>query len=149
MPNDARLNTSILQHPKIKKLNRRFGPQGPLSFIALILWAAANRSDGDLTGMDADDIELAIDWPQNPGAFFEALIDLHLLDEVEPGHYVIHDWVDHNPWAAGSDNRSDRARFAALARRYGRKKATEMMPEYARSEESNPATARTPKRDEK
>lgn len=150
MSNDARLNTSILQHPKIKKLNRKFGPQGPLSFIALILWVAANRSDGDLMGMDADDIELAIDWPLDPGALFEALIDLHLLDEVEPRHYVIHDWADHNPWAAGSDNRSDRARFAALTKRYGREKAVEMMPEYAQRLEpgQRPRDARDDKQTE-
>ena len=92
MSNDARLNTGILQHPKIKKLSRKFGSQGPLSFIALILWMAGNRPDGDLMGMDADDIEIAIDWPLNPGAFFDAIIDLHLLDEMEPGHYVIPDW---------------------------------------------------------
>ncbi len=127
MSNDARLNTGILQHPKSKKLNRKFGPQGPLSFIALILWAAANRPDGDLAGMDADDIELAIDWPLDPGIFFEALIQLRLLDEIEPGHYLIHDWQDHNPWAAGSENRSQQARFAALVKRYGRAKAEQMI----------------------
>ena len=93
MSNDVSLNSNILQNPKIKKLSRQFGPLGPLSFIALILWAAAYRADGDLVGMDADDIEIAIDWPLDPGAFSDALIDLHLLDETEPKHYVIHDWV--------------------------------------------------------
>ncbi len=132
MANDARLNTNILQHPKIKKLNRKFGPQGPLSFIALILWVAGNRPDGDLMGMDADDIEMAIDWPLVPGELFGTLLNLRLVDEVTPNHYVIHDWEEHNPWVAGSEDRSERARYNALIKHHGVEYARMQMPDFAK-----------------
>ncbi|MBU2788450.1 hypothetical protein HFQ13_09620 [Acidithiobacillus sp. VAN18-1] len=106
MATDARLNVGILQHPKIKKLGYRLGPQGPLSYIALILWVAANKPDGDLSGMEADDIELAIDWPEEPGVFFNALIEFRLLDETNPGHYAMHGWAERNPWVAGRGGRA-------------------------------------------
>ena len=131
MANDARLNTGILQHPKIKKLGRKFGPQGPLSFIALILWVAGNRPDGDLMGMDADDIEIAIDWPLVPGELVGTLLHLRLVDEVAPNHYVIHDWEEHNPWVAGSEDRSERARYNALIKHHGVEYARKLMPEFA------------------
>ncbi|MBU2804273.1 hypothetical protein HF668_03705 [Acidithiobacillus ferridurans] len=129
MSSDARLKTNILQHPKIKKLYRRFGAEGPLRFISLILWAASNRPDGNLSGMQNEDIELCVDWPLFVGEFVATLIDVGLLDG-EPGNFVIHDWADHNPWADGESDRRDRAKFAALAKHYGTKYACDKMPDY-------------------
>jgi len=127
---DARISTGLPGHPKTKKLARRLGPTGPLGCIYLFLWVAANRSDGDLAGMTDEDIELAVDWTGDEGAFVEAMMSVRFL-EGDPGMRRIHDWAEHNPWAAGADTRSERARWAALCKQYGRREAARLMPEYA------------------
>ncbi|MDY4297537.1 MULTISPECIES: hypothetical protein [unclassified Xanthomonas] len=127
---DARISTGFPGHPKTKKLARKLGPSGPLGCIYLFLWAAANRSDGDLAGMSDEDIELAVDWAGQDGEFVRAMADVGFLDGAE-GSRIIHAWADHNPWAAGAEARSEKARWAALCKQRGRKEAAKLMPEYA------------------
>lgn len=127
---DCRISTTLPGHPKMKKLRRRLGPGGPLGIIYLFIHAAANLPDGDLSGMSDEDIELAADWDGEDGAFVAAARDVRFLDG-EPGAYRIHDWQDHQPWATGSEDRSQSARWAALCKRYGRNGAAERMPDYA------------------
>lgn len=130
MPSDARLNTGLAGHHKTKKLMRRLGPAGPWGLVCLFLWAAANRTDGDLAGMSAEDIELAADWTGEPDALVIALREVGFLDG-EAGSLKIHDWAEHNPWAAGAEDRAESSRWAALCKRYGRQGAAERMPDYA------------------
>lgn len=127
---DARISTGLPGHPKTLKLIRRLGPGGGWNLVCLFLWAAANRSNGDLGGMDGEDIELAAGWQGGPGEFGAALIDIGFLDGAE-GSYTIHDWADHNPWAAGAEARSEKSRFAALCKQHGRRDAAILMPDYA------------------
>jgi hypothetical protein len=129
---DARIATALPQHPKTKKLFRRLGAAGPLGCIYLFLWAAANRSDGDLSGMTDEDIELAVDWNGDAGAFVSAMSEVGFLDGPESQRFI-HDWEEHNPWAAGSKSRSEKARWAALCMRHGSAEAARIMPEYAAS----------------
>jgi len=114
---DIRLMTSFPRHPKIRRLKMRLGAEAVLSLITLWLFARENRPDGKLTGMNEEDIELAAEWSGKPGALVEALADPDrpLLDLVD-GVYVIHDWEENNPWAAGARERSEHARRAAKAR---------------------------------
>lgn len=130
MATDARLSTSLPSHPKTKKLVRQLGAQAGWSLICLILWAASNRSDGDLSGMDDDDIELAADWDGEPGAFIAALRRIRFVDG-EDGDTQIHDWTEHQPWAAGSEARSLKARWNAVKRHHGEHAADREVPEYA------------------
>lgn len=127
---DARVNVSIVTHPKTKKLKRKLGDSGPWGLICLFLWAAANRSDGKLTGMTAEDVELAVDWAGDDGAFVATLVAVGFLDG-EDGSYAIHDWAEHNPWSAGAGARSEKAKWLALCKHHGRDKAAELMPAYA------------------
>jgi hypothetical protein len=127
---DARVSVTLAEHPKTKKLIRRHGQAAAWNLVRLFLHAAANRPDGDLSGMDDDDIEIAADWLGDPGAFVAALIEVRFLDG-EAGSYCIHDWNEHNPWAAQSDMRADRARWANLVRHHGPGEAARLMPEYA------------------
>ena len=129
---DARVKVTLPDHPKTKKLIRRCGQAGAWNLIRLFLFATANRPDGNLSGMDSDDIEIAADWQGDPGAFVAALVDVRFL-VGEPGAFSINDWADHNPWAAGSERRSDKAKFNALKRHHGEKYAIDSMPEYAAS----------------
>lgn len=127
---DARISTGLPGHPKTKKLARRLGAEGPLGCIYLFLWTAANRSNGDLSGMTDEDIELAIDWAGDEGAFVAAMAEVGFIEGAE-GERVIHDWAEHNPWAAGAEARSEKSRWAALCKQHGRKEAARLMPEYA------------------
>lgn len=127
---DARLSTGLPAHPKTKKLIRRVGEGGAWALVCLVLWARANRPDGDLSGMTGEDIELAVDWRGEADALVTALVAVGFLDGTD-GTYQLHDWAEHQPWSAGSEHRSDRAKWAALCRREGRESAAAKMPEYA------------------
>lgn len=127
---DARISTGLPSHPKTKKLIRRLGPAAGWHLVCMFLWVAANRSDGDLSGMAAEDIELAADWSGDGGAFVTGMADVGFLDGEE-GARSIHDWADHNPWAAGASARSEKSRWAALRKHHGQADAVRMMPEYA------------------
>lgn len=127
---DARISVGLPAHPKTKKLIRRLGEGGAWRLVCLFLWVAQSRPDGDLSGMTGEDIELAADWQGEEGSFIKALIEVGFVDGEEGAH-SIHDWQEHNPWAAGADARSEKARWIALCKHHGRLKAAEMMPEYA------------------
>ena len=127
---DARINAALPDHPKTKKLIRRLGQGAAWNLTRLFLWAAANRPDGRLSGMSDEDIEIAVDWLGEPGVFVVACADVRFLDGGE-GNRSIHDWAEHNPWAAGSVKRSEKAKWAALCKQHGRPEAAQMMPEYA------------------
>lgn len=130
MPTDARIATALPRHHKTKKLIRRHGQAAGWNLICLILYAAENRPNGDLAGMSDEDIESAADWAGEPGVLARSLAELRFLDGREFG-YKMHDWAEWNPWAAGSEERSEQARWAALCRRLGRVAAAARMPEYA------------------
>ncbi|WP_220084253.1 hypothetical protein [Stenotrophomonas maltophilia] len=128
---DARISVGLPGHPKTKKLARRLGAAGPLYCIYLFLWATANRSDGDLSGMTDEDIELAIDWTGEEFAFVRGMADAGFLDGEE-GQRRIHDWDEHNPWAAGASSRSQKAKWANLCKYQGKEEAERKMPAYAK-----------------
>lgn len=131
MNHDVRIAVGLRNHHKTKKLHRRLGADGVLALVWLLLWAGQNRPDGDLAGMSDEDIELAVDWSGDEGALVSALQEVRFLDG-EPGARRIHDWTDHNPWAAGAEARSEKSRWAALCKQRGRAEAARLMPEYAK-----------------
>lgn len=113
MNTDIRLSVGFWQHHKTRKTAKRLGLEGVRSLQILWLWTALNRPDGNLYGMDWEDIELTADWQGEERAFFDFCLGLW-IDETPKG-YVIHDWKDHNSWASEADERSDKARFSRLA----------------------------------
>lgn len=131
MATDARFSTNLASHPKVKKLRRRLGAEGCWAWVCLVLWVASDRSDGDLAGMSDEDIELSADWGGEEGDLVRVLSELRMLDG-DAGERSIHDWAEHNPWAAGAGARSDKSRWAALCKQHGRAEAARQMPEYAR-----------------
>lgn len=129
---DARINTALPSHPKTKKLLRALGPDGGWYLVRLFLWATENRSDGDLSGMADDDIELAIDWPGDVGAFVMQLAAVGFIDG-DAGGRRIHDWSEHNPWAAGAKQRSIKAQWNAAKRHHGEAAADRLVPDHRAS----------------
>src|ERR1019366_7374908 len=115
MADDARISTALPWHPKTRKLRKRLGVEGCWALLCLFLWVADNRADGNLAGLSDEDIELAADWNGEAGAVVLALAEVGFLDGPVDSR-IVHDWQDHNPWAAGRGQRVEAARKAALAR---------------------------------
>ena len=113
---DFRVSTTVFENLKIRKLKRRLGAGGLLALFQLWAYVATQRPDGNLSGMDANDIEEVANWDGEQGAFYCALVDLKFIDEAESDYCVIHDWIKHNGWVAGSNARSDAARLLRYAR---------------------------------
>lgn len=120
MTDDVRISVGLPGHPKTKKLRRRLKGEGCWSLVCLLLWTGKERWDGTLYGMTDEDIELAADWNGEPGAFVSALLEVRFLDG-EPGLRAIHDWQEHNPYAASKGERIEKGKQAAAAR-WGNKK---------------------------
>jgi len=115
MNKDFRVAVSLPTHPKSIKLMRRCGDRSFYCLIRLWAYVALNRPDGDLTGLDIDDIEIAADWNGQCSEFYQALLDFRFLDKTDDGLFV-HDWEDHNGYAAHAEDRSMKARKAAFAK---------------------------------
>ena len=125
---DIRINVDFFQHPKTIKLERRLGLGGVTALLQLWMWAAKNRPDGELRDMDEEDIEIAAGWRSDPTSdpdqdrgFAATLADLRWLDIQQKGSrtiYSLHDWAEHNPWAAETTTRSDWARLLKMADKY-------------------------------
>ncbi len=113
MNTDIRLSVGFWQHPKTKKTVMRLGLEGIRSLQILWLWASVNRSDGVLSGMDWEDIELTADWQGEERTFFDLCLGMW-IDETPEG-YVLHDWQEHNPWQAEAEARKEQARANALS----------------------------------
>jgi hypothetical protein len=113
---DIRLQVSFRDHPKRIKLERRLGAAGALALIDLLLSVAQSKPDGCLRGWSDEDIAIAAKWDGEPEEFVSTLAELHFLDRYEGGSYCVHDWTQHNGYAAGAPERSERARAAARAR---------------------------------
>jgi hypothetical protein len=140
MTTDIRISVEFWDHPKTIKLEKHLGLEAVKSLQILWIWAAKNRPDGVLVNMDDEDVELAAKWSGETGKFTAELVDLNFLESHEirkPNvtlttvndsfnenqrrcsgvkiRYSIHSWRSHNPWAAESKNRSEKARFSRLA----------------------------------
>ena len=124
MNNDIRLSVEFFDHPKTVKLQRRLGVGAVICLQRLWIWTAQNRSNGVLSGIDCEDVEIAAKWDGEPGEFCQTLVDLRFIDETD-GVYALHDWCEHQEYASKEEERKDRARRAADAR-WGNKNASGM-----------------------
>lgn len=110
------------------------GPQGVLSLIDLWLSTAQNRTKGILFGMSEEDIALDAQWPGDPKTFCAGLVNAGFLEkqcfkmqaacnpqcseQCSPQCYVykVHDWEHRQPFAFYAQERSSKAREAAITR---------------------------------
>lgn len=112
---DIRLSLEFFDHPKVGKLERRLGLEAVVCLLKLWGWAAKNRPNGKLEGLDVEDVEFVARWKGSDGEFVATLLALRLLDEVDGG-FAVHDWEEHQAYASKSEERSSKARKAAEAR---------------------------------
>lgn len=113
---DIRLNISFWDHWKTISLKERLGLEAIESLQRLWCFAAANKPDGQLSGLSATAIEMACRWTGKPGTLVEALLELRFLDKVG-SCYALHDWREHNAFVATFPERSVRAK-KAISRRW-------------------------------
>lgn len=128
---DLRIDASLVTHPKTKKLRRLAGDAAFVSLIAI--WAFARRhkaATGSFAGMPDDEIEDAAEWSGAPGSFISAMIAARFMSGA-PGARQLHDWTEHQPYAAGSEARSLQARWAAVCKWRGPAAADIEVPGWA------------------
>lgn len=118
MNTDIRLSVDFYSSLKVRKLIKRLGADGVVSLLKLWIWCAKERPTGVLSKCAKDDIDLVADWNgDSPNEFADTLIELGFLDiDAESGEYVIHDWIENNPYAAEAAARSDCGRLNRLKR---------------------------------
>lgn len=150
MAEDARISTAFPSHHKTQKVRRRLGIEGCWHLMCLFLWAANSESywHGDLSGMSDEDIEINCGWQGEVGSLVKVLKEVGYLDGEE-NHRVIHDWADHNPYAAGRGRRIERSR-KANDRKYNRhpkddiKESLDAPTVKTKDRPATPATPATP-----
>jgi hypothetical protein len=117
MNTDFRVSVDFFMHHKTKKLKKRAGDAGIMSLLRLWAYVAKIKPDGDISSMSAEDIEIAADWDGEGKVFVNAALDAGFLEEYE-GEYYLYHWVENNPWAAESVERSDKARLSVMASKF-------------------------------
>lgn len=114
MNTDIRISVTLKNHPKLRRLTKRIGLVAMQCLVYLWIEAAQSKPDGELTGWDEEDIAYVSGWEGNSLRYVNALMESGLVEKAD-GHYRIHDWAEHQPWAVGAKERSERARRAGLA----------------------------------
>jgi len=141
MNKDIRIIVSLPDHHKTNKLIRRVGEGAFRCLIRLWCYAAENRPNGILSGMDAIDIAIASGWGGNEQEWIDALASTGWIDIAED-EIILHDWEVHNTYAFHAEERSEKARNAAKAkwaRRNGATgNATSINEDNPKHEGSNP-----------
>ena len=115
MNKDIRLSIGFFNSIKTKRLQAKLGDAGIISLQKLWIYTAVHKPKGVLSGYDPDSIEMAAEWAGAEGLFVDTLLSLSFLEKTDNG-YSIHDWEEHNGYAAHSDERVNRAKKGASAR---------------------------------
>ena len=129
MADDIRFSVNFWTHPKTVKLSRKGGLEAVRSLQILWCFCAQERTDGVLSGMDAEDIEIAADWQGDEGRLVELLVAGNWLERLEDGTYALHGWEERQAYVSKAESRKEQARVAAEARWRKRRGVHEHMPD--------------------
>lgn len=120
MNTDIRIEVGFFGHRKTMKLQRVLGDHGVMSLMRLWVYAAVHHPDGDLSGLDDDDIELAATFNGQRGDFVRTLRELGWLDG-KTKRLTLHGWVERQPYAASQPDRKSMAEHNSHVRWHVRK----------------------------
>ena len=132
MNSDIRLSVDFFSHHKTKKVLRKLGAEGVVCLVQLFCYTGKFRPEGRLEGMDAADISDAVDWKGDAEEFVATLCEASFLERCDEGVYIIHEWEEHNPWAAGAAERSLAASKAGKASAKKRAKSANISTDVQR-----------------
>lgn len=115
MNRDIRVNCDFFDNPKAVRLQNRLGAHGIVALIRLWTFAGKHRCNGTFSNMTEDDLISAAGWNKRRGDLLATLVEVGLFDDLGES-YAIHDWYDHNSFAANALERSRQARNASEKR---------------------------------
>lgn len=133
MADDIRFSVNFWQHPKTIKLTRKGGLEAVRSLQILWCFCAQERTDGILSGMDIDDIEIAADWRGEPGRLIELLLNGNWLERLQDGTYALHGWEERQAYVSKTQSRKEQAKTAAEKRWQKMRGVQPAMPDDAMS----------------
>jgi hypothetical protein len=120
MNTDIRVDVGFLDHWKTETLISECGADSVLSLIRIWIFAAQNKPTGRLFGIKSTMIERVAKWRGEGGKLLNCLTDLRFIEQDADGVWCLHDWEEHNPYAAHAEWRKERAKKANSARWKGR-----------------------------
>lgn len=133
MNKDFRVSVGFFENIKTIKLQKKLGSDGVICLLKLWRYAAVHKPDGILTDMDEEDIEIVVGWTGEPGVFVDVITQEKSLFLIKNnGTFEIHDWIEHNGYAAHAKDRSEAARKAVEAR-WNKARESEKSTESIRS----------------
>lgn len=100
-----------------------------------ILWCfcAQERTNGILSGMDIDDIEIAADWQGEPGKLVELLLKGNWMEKLSDSTYALHGWEERQAFVSKAESRRAHAKAAAESRWREKRGTLGEMPPHAPS----------------
>jgi len=147
MADDIRFSVNFWQHPKTIKLTRKGGLEAVRSLQILWCFCAQERTDGILSGMDVDDIEIAADWRGEPGRLVELLLNGNWLEQLQDDTYALHGWEERQAYVSKAESRKEQARSAAEKRWQKKRGVQPAMPDDAMSNADGMRSASEPHAD--
>lgn len=92
------VHDTLPDHPKVLRAAKSLKLDSDAlvgKLVRLWVWALGNREDGVLNDLDADRLDVIMQYRGKASALLEALVANRLLDALPDEHYMIHDWDEH------------------------------------------------------
>lgn len=92
------VHDTLPDHPKVLRAAKALKLDSDAlvgKLVRLWVWALGNREDGVLNDLDADRLDVIMQYKGKASALLEALVTNRLLDALPGEHYMIHDWDEH------------------------------------------------------
>lgn len=92
------VHDTLPDHPKVLRAAKTLKLDSDAlvgKLVRLWVWALGNREDGMLNDLDADRLDVIMQYKGKSSALLEALVANRLLDALPDEHYMIHDWDEH------------------------------------------------------
>lgn len=92
------VHDTLPDHPKVLRAAKALKLDSDAlvgKLVRLWVWALGNREDGVLNDLDADRLDVIMQYRGKASALLEALVANRLLDALPDEHYMIHDWDEH------------------------------------------------------
>ena len=90
------IDEGFLGHRKTLKVCALLKDRQAATYMLRIwTWACRSCRDGNLRGMSAEDIEIAVSYRPGDGACYQAMATAGYIDEEDGKPATIHDWMEH------------------------------------------------------